>query len=198
MKNKKRINVDFSKHQHSREIFTNEKGKEIIVDHFKVPDTYYGYIKFTNTDDSLLVTGDYGNWVFNRPFVPEKENFVSDSYWLEKLRMSSQQRFEELDWDYIDKEIKFLIKKGLKEYGYSGEKLKQAKEWFSELLEECGDKLSYEAKAYRDCYMPDFIDYDMIPYHKEIPAWLLIVFDAFDEICRRIKKQELNEREVRV
>lgn len=188
MKNKKRVDVDFSKHEHFREIFISEKGEEIIVDHFKKADTYHGYIKFTNTNDALLVTGDYGNWVFNRPFVPDEKNFVLDSYWFEKLRTSSIQVFEHLDWNSIENEIKHLIKKGLKEYGYSGEKLKKAKIWFKELLENCEDKLDYEHKAYRDYDMPSFIDYEMIPYYKEIPIWLLIVFDAFDEICFRIKK----------
>lgn len=186
----KRTDVDFSNHEHSREIFKSDNGNEIIVDHFKQPNTIYGYIKFTNTDDSLLITGDYGNWVFTRPFLPSPDGFVSDGYWFEKLRMASQQRFENLDWEYIEKEINNLIDHELEDYGYSGEELESAKEWFSELLDTIGDTLEYEYKACRCYYRPDFIDYEMIPHSKETPVWLLIIFDAFDEICKRIPKNE--------
>ena len=183
----KRTEVDFSKHIHTRELFKNENGDEIIVDHFKVPCTIHGYIKLTNTDDCLLVTGDYGNWIFDRPFLPSSEGFVSDGYWFEKLRMSSEQRFNELDWDYIENEIEELINGGLEEQGYSGDELNTLKEWFGELLESTGDTLEYEYKAYRDYYIPDSIDYEIIPYSKKTPIWLLIIFDAFDEMCNRFK-----------
>lgn len=120
---KRRTNVDFSNHKHSREVFKSEDGNKIIVDHFKKLNTTHGYIKLTNTFDSLLITGDYGNWVFNRPFIPSSGESVCDNYWLEKMRMSSQQKFDELDWDNIEQDINNLINGGLEEIGYDGDEL---------------------------------------------------------------------------
>jgi len=189
--NGKRTGIDFSKHIHTVEEYVC--GEKIIrVDHFKIPDTRMNYIQFINTDETMSVTGDFGNWIFCRPFIPSVKSGVSDSYWLEKLEIASEQRFDRLNFDAIEKEIQELIDAGLEEYGYKGEELEQAKEWYTELLSECDDKLSYLAKAYRDCDRPDFIDSEQIPYTVEVPTWLYIIFDAFDEICRRIKENESN------
>jgi hypothetical protein len=183
----KRTSVDWSKHEHKVEIFTCGE-KEIRVDHFQVGDSKVKYIKFINTDETLTITGDYGNWVFCRPFVPSKDGYVSDGYWLEKLRISSEQKLSDLDFESISKEIEELINSGLEEYGYENEKLNQAKEWFKELLEETDDEISYYAKAFRDYSKPNFIDYEMIPTTKKMPSWLNVIFDAFDEMCRRLKE----------
>lgn len=57
------------------------------------------------------------------------------------------------------------------------------------------DTLEYEYKAFRDFSKPDFIDYEMIPHYKKVPTWLLIIFDAFDEICHRLERKEVKEYE---
>jgi len=78
----------------------------------------------------------------------------------------------------------------LKYYAYDKIKFNQATRWYHELLEiaDSEDELEYTYKAYRDSSKPDFIDYEDIPYYKEIPIQLNIIFDAFDEICKRLKK----------
>jgi hypothetical protein len=182
----KRTNSDFSKHVHRVEIFKSDEN-EIRIDHFQVEKNNMLYIQFISTDRTLTVTGDYGNWVFCRPFHPSPDGFVSDHYWLEKLRTYSIQSFDEYDFDEIEKEITELIESGLELYGYEGDELIKAKDWFDELLDEIGDHISYEHKAYRDYNKPDFIDYDMIPITKLMPVQLEIIFDAFDEICKRLK-----------
>ena len=144
-----------------------------------------------HTDETLTVTGDFGNYVFCRPFVPSKDGFVSGGYWLEKLKMYSEQRFDKLDFEFIIKEIKFLINIGLEEYGYEDKELESAVSWFSELLDvaESEDELDYKCKAYRDYYKPDFIEYEQIPYYLKIPERLEIIFDVFDIICNRLKNK---------
>jgi hypothetical protein len=184
----KRTATDFSKHEHRIEIFKNENGKEIQIDHFQVGDSRMHYIKFTNTDENLIVTGDYGSWIFCRPFVPSPDGYVSGGYWMEKLTIGSVQKPYVFDSDIAAADIKELIDSGLENYGYEGEKLEKAKEWFRELLENCDDELDYQSKAYRDCYKPDFIDYEEIPSGKKVHPWLEVIFDAFDEMCERLKK----------
>lgn len=187
----KRTSVNFDKHEHRVEIFKC-KEKEIRVDHFQIGDSRMKYIKFVNTEDTLTVSGDYGNWVFCRPFVPSADGYVSDCYWFEKLRMLSEQKFDILDFDLIQQEIKELIDSGIKErFREDNEKTENAIAWFKELLDiaESEDHIEYTWKAYRDYSMPDFIEYEMIPFTKKIPTWIKIIFDAFDEICNRLEKQ---------
>lgn len=183
----KRTDWDFSGFQHKTVIFKSEDSKTIRIDKLQNGNSKIGYIQFLNTDENLLVTGDFGNWVFCRPFIPSPEGEVSEGYWIEKLKMNSIQNFENYDFDSIEKDIQELIDNGLEDYGYTGDKLKEAKEWFSNLLDYTDDPIEYVYHAFRDYSKPDFIDYEMIPTYKEFPVRLKIVFDAFEEICRRLK-----------
>lgn len=185
----KRTEVDFSNHVHRVENFTSESGNSIRVDHFQVGDSMMNYIKFTNTNDCMVVTGDYGNWIFSRSFIPGVRNNVSDTYWIEKLRYCSEQNYSKYDSELTAKAIEDLIESGLEEYGYDGQDLLDAKEWFNELLNYTDDKIEYEYQAYRLYGKPSFIDYDQIPFEKTINIWLLIIFDAFDEICERLRSE---------
>lgn len=185
-KNRKKRNefVDFSKHNHRVEIFNSETN-EIRIDHFQINNSRMEYIQFINTDNNLFVSGDYGNWVFSRPFIPSKDGYVCDHYWLEKLKIGSYQSPYKYDPDGTAEEIRELIKHGLEEYGFEGERLKTIKEWFSDLLDYVDDELSYTYHAYRGYDAPD-IDLELVPMCKDLSAQLLIIFDAFDEICDRL------------
>lgn len=182
----KRTVVDFSRHNHRIELY-NCGDKQIRIDHLQVGDSRAGYIQFINTSEVLTVTGDFGNWVFCRPFIPKAGNCVDDSYWIEKLKISSEQKLRDIDLQKTSKEIQELINGGLENYGYEGEELEQAKEWFKELLDNCEDELDYLSFAYRNYEKPIFIDDEMIPCVYKIPIWLEIIFDAYDEICDRLK-----------
>ena len=50
------------------------------------------------------------------------------------------------------------------------------------------DEINYTYHAYR-YNRPDFIEYDEIPYVKKGSPRLEIIFDAFDEICNRLKNK---------
>jgi hypothetical protein len=188
MKRDKRTNVDFSKHIHSVEVYKNGD-KEIRIDHFKIPDTNMNYIQFINTDRVLTITGDFGNWVFCRPFVPGPKEYVSDIYWLEKLKILSTQVPGSYDGEETAKEIQELIDKGLEDYGYEGDELEKMKEWYTDLLRHTDDEFEYIYHAYRGCNRPN-IDNEGIPFCKKLNPWLNVIFDAFDEICRRMNVQE--------
>ena len=185
----RRTNWDFSKHTHIVEIFKSEEGSEIRVDHFRKGDSNQGYVKFVNDDRGLSVFGDFGNWIFCRPFHPAPDNFVSDGYWNEKLKMHSSQDHARYNEEETTKEIHELINSGLKEYGYEGEELELLKEWLRDLLPYVSSEIEYAYHAYY-CGNPVNMDYEMIPFCKEGSNQLKIVFDAFDEICSRLKTEQ--------
>jgi len=175
MKLSKRCGIDFSKHE--LKIEENEYFKRFT---FKVPDTIYDMVVFTIMDGHLVVTGDYGSFVFNRAFTPFKGNYVSDRYFCEKLH-NYVEAFQ-FDKDETEKEI---IEKINDASYYVGEKNKtEYIEWLEELKTYLDDKLEYEYQAYRN--MPSFIDCEDVPYSTRIKPQLLAIFDAFDEICERI------------
>lgn len=184
MKIKKRTTVDFSKHIVLETHFKNDNHSLDIWD-LKLPDSNYkNRVRFINSCGTLTVSGDFGNWVFCREFHPSTEGYVSDGYWAEKLRISSQQTSAKYDSERTEKEIKLLIKKGLKDYGYEGAELKKLKEEFKELLEHTEDELDYTYHAYRES---DIDDYELIPFIKTGHRWLEVIFDAFEELCKREK-----------
>jgi hypothetical protein len=181
MKLKKRTTVDFSKHIVLETHFQNENHSLDIWD-MKIPDSNYTHrIKFINSCGILTVDGDFGRWTFCREFHPSAEGYISDGCWGEKLSIGSEQTYSKYDAERTEKEIKQLIRKGLKEYGYEGDELKQLKEQLTDLLPYVDDELEYTYKAYRECD----IDYELVPFCKTTHRWLEVIFDAFEELCRR-------------
>lgn len=191
---KKRSNWDFSEHTHRVEIFKSDQGNEIRVDHLQKGNSSMGYVKFVNDSRGLSVFGDFGNWVFCRPFHPSADGGVSDMYWNEKLKIGSSQDHARYDAEETEKELKEKINGELEEYGYEGEDLEKAIEWYKDLLDYVDDELEYTYHAYRGDN-PTEIDYENIPFVKKGSVQLEIIFDAFDEICGRLKKEELAELE---
>jgi hypothetical protein len=181
----KRTTWDFSEHVHRVERFRSEEGNEIRVDHFRKGDSNIGYIKFVNDSRGLSVFGDFGNWIFCRPFHPSPDGFVSDGYWNETLKIGSHQDHAVYDPEQTQKEIQCLIDTGLEEYGYHGDKLESIQEWFKDLLYWSDDELEYQYHAFRNTNQD--LDPDLIPFVKTGSKQLEIIFDAFDEICRRLK-----------
>lgn len=183
---KKRTDYDFSKHTHKIEIFKSKEGNEIRVDHFRKGNSNIGYVKFVNDSRGLSVFGDFGNWIFCRPFDPSKDGFVSDGYWNEKLKISSSQDHAKFDSEETAKELKELINGGLEDWGYKDYALLKSKEWLTHLLSLVDDELEYTYEAFRGDN-PTNMDYENIPFCKKGSIQLQIIFDAFDEICSRLK-----------
>jgi hypothetical protein len=77
----------------------------------------------------------------------------------------------------------------LAEISYYGEELDQAIEFYRECLRYVETEWEYVAFAHGSD-KPGFIDHTEVPHCKKTKQWLRIVFDGFDEICRRLKEQE--------
>lgn len=186
---KKRTNWDFSEYSHRVEIFKSESGKEIRVDHLQKDSSRIGYVKFVNDSEGLSVFGDFGNWVFCRPFHPSADGFVSEMYWIEKLNMHSCQDPYDYDCDSTREDIEDLVSFELEENGFKGEKLEQAKSYLNDLLDYVDDPIEYKYHAFRYS-MPSFFDCEDIPFVQKYKPQLEIVFDAFEHICFIIKNNQ--------
>lgn len=183
----KRTNYDFSEH----ELIIEEKDG-YLKHTLKHPEYSKMYlIEFLNIQDKLIVSGDYGNWMFCREFHPSEEGGVSDGYWLEKLRMNSTQE----PYEYNSEETAELIKEKLKdldeEYDNGDIDEKEYNQYKEYYVEEClyyvDDEIEYLYNAFRGD-KPSNLDYEDVPYVRTVKPQLNIVFDAFDEICKRLKK----------
>ena len=172
----KRSGLEFEKHE-----LRITETPEIIIHYLRKPNTVCDAIKFINTEGILAVTGDYGNWIFCREFVPSAKGSASDGYWREKLSIASCQQPMKYDAEKTEEEIKRrLLQLDLTE----GER-----EYYESLLLFIGDgEISYMYHAYYDA--PGDIDSEYIPFVKSVDHWFLCVLDGFDEICRRIKETE--------
>jgi len=172
---RKRIpNVDFSRH-----VLTEKRFEGVLIHKFGVPGSSIYMIKFINTEGILAVTGDVGNWVFCREFHPSAEGQVSDQYWCEKLKIASKQSPYEFDSDATQKEIDRLIKE---EEDLTPEELEYLRN-----LDPSEGEFDYTHHAYRD-NVGRFNDGEYVPLVKSLNVQLAIVFDAFDEICKRMKE----------
>jgi len=182
---KKRTRLDFSQHE-----LKITETPEIIVHYLKKPNTIIDSIKFINTNGILAVTGDYGNWIFCRSFVPSATGEgVSDGYWCQKLRIASTQKDSNFDKGATDIEIKERLKE-LKENKdhYDDIKYEELKDYYESLIELESGEGRYMIEAYDN--LPFNFDSDDIPCVYQIDYSLLVIFDAFEEICKRLKNKE--------
>ena len=170
----KRTDVDWSKH-----VLTETHG-ETLIHRLCIPGTVSQSLTFINTQGVMAVTGDYGNWIFCREFHPSPDGSVSDMYWLGKLRNSSCQDPSEFDSDEVKRQVKELKEN----HELSAEEI----EWLDSLESAADDgEYAFIAEAMNH---PGNFDTEMIPNGKVTQWWLLVVFDAFDEICRRLQAQQ--------
>lgn len=187
---KKMSDWDFSEHTHTVEEFKSDKGNTIRIDHLRRGESSCGYVRFVNDDYGLSVFGDFGNWIFCRPFVPSEKGYVCAMYWNEKLKMSSSQYHAEYDSEGTENELNELIAEintNKEDYSYPDRQI----QYYEDLLNYTEDEIEYTYHAFRN-NMPSFLDYDDIPFVKKGSYQLLIVFDAFNEMCNRLSVNKLN------
>jgi hypothetical protein len=170
---KARTNIDFSKHELI--IKKTEYFKEYWL---KIPNKCQNNIKYINIGGIMAVTGDYGNWIFCREFYPSANGYCSDTYWAEKLRISSTQDPYEFNYDMAIKEAK---------------ELKEEYPKFSKSIDEF--ILSFEdeydfVEACRDLHQKTDLDYECLPTGKIYKFWFMAILDGFEEICIRIGIQQ--------
>ena len=178
---KKRTDIDFSQHY-----VVTSKTEDVTMHHIKLPDTRMHSVRFINAYGIMAVTGDFGNWIFCREFHPGPKEYISDGYWLEKLSIASCQKPMEPDWESTTKELKELIESGYEACGYEGDNLKEMKEYAQDCLNAIEDgERRYDVVSVDQ--LPSCADYEDIVNHTKPQFWLLAVFDAFEEICDKLK-----------
>lgn len=107
----------------------------------------------------------------------------------EKIKIASTQEPFEFDIDTTENEINEMLNGGLEESGYDDDDLETLRDYYEGLLDKLHEgEFYYEAYAYGE--MPYIMDTESVPNCKKIKYWLLCVFDAFEEICRRLKEDE--------
>jgi hypothetical protein len=178
----RRTDFDFSEHE-----LLIKESDGLLVHTLKHKDYNKMYrFDFINTNGVMVVTGDYGNWMFCREFHPSPDGMVSDYYWCEKIKIASTQEPFEFDYEATEKEILEAINV---EGGFEGDDLEIMTEYYESLLDKVHEgEFYYEAYAYGE--MPYLITSGCVPNNKKIKHWLLCVFDAFEEICSRLKEGE--------
>ena len=107
-----------------------------------------------------------------------------------KIKIASTQEPFEFDQEETEKLIRDGIDGELEAYGFSGDELETMIEYYEDTLlynvDECEER--YMVNAHDN--MPSFCDSESIPHITKIKHWLLCVFDAFEEICIRLKEKE--------
>ena len=136
MKNK-RTDVDFSKH-----VLTINKNENCIIYRFQLPNTKMHSVVFINAEGVMCVTGDFGNWIFNREFHPSAEGRVSDGYWLEKLSIASSQKYKDYDSDKTVNELNEYFN-SLKKEDYTEYEYEEIKEHFEYCTSSAEDYYEY-------------------------------------------------------
>lgn len=144
-------------------------------------------VRFTNTDGKLLVTGDYGNWVFDREFHPSanKSDRAFIGYFLEKLRTNSAQDACVFNSDVVSEQINEII---------LDEEIDLTDDEFAYLknLLTYTEEYEYIYHAIHDS-VGRFKDGELIPRGKTIKPQLQHIFDAFNEMCDRLIDHDINE-----
>ena len=180
----KRTGVDFSKHE-----LLIETSELISIYELKKPNTKIHNIKYINTNGILADTGDFGNFIFCREFHPAKDEYVSDGYWEEKLQIHSCQNPKIFDVEGTIKEIDELLLDVDKDLTESE----------IEYLHDCRDNVEdgdYVYKYY-SCFnsVGRFTDYENIPLCYDTNIQLKIIFDGFDEMCKRLSENNMCKSE---
>lgn len=160
---------------------THNKTKDAYIIKFSKPNTSCGSVTFINAEGILAVTGDYGNWIFCREFHPSHDGYVSDMYWLEKLRIASSQKPCNFSEEKTRKEIEELLN--------DEDCDKEEKEYLEDILSHVDDG-EERYLVYAHDNLPPNRDHEFVPHGKELNPWLECIFDVFDEVCRRMPKDK--------
>ena len=179
---KKRTDIDFSKH---KLFITQQDG--LLVHDLKIPSTVCYRVKFINTNGILAVTGDFGNWIFCNEFHPGPDEHVSDNYWIGKLKVSSTQVADEFDSDATRE----LIMERIKDLKSDPDSYHNPVEIMEYYKNECLQYVDCQEWEYvKHAFGDEFIHVEVedVPFEKRIKHRLLLIFDAFDEICHHLKE----------
>lgn len=179
---KRRIDMDWSDHV----LKIEEHGEFATVHRLKKPNTGWEMVEFINIKGhGLLVCGDFGDWKFSRCFYPSKDGCVSEQYWIEKLHIANpRQDVFSFSQEALDVDI-YQLTEYAKEVGRHDE----TKEYI-DILKESVCRADVVSSWY---HCPDWMEPEDYPEGVKTCKRLEIIFDAFDEVCRRMKPCERQE-----
>jgi len=188
---KKYTRVNFDRHQHKREVFKSDDGNTITVDRLQIDDSSTYCIRFTNTRNSLFVDGDYSRWTFCRPFMPSDEmEEISEHYFVEKAVIGTTQNVQEYSAEETRKSLNNLLFE-VEHWGLDPDQVDDSKKVIKELIEVSGDVQTYLAT--RDYTDISPLNMDDLPLEYSTCYHLLVVLDAYHEICKRLKLKNDDE-----
>lgn len=181
----KRTDIDFSKHKYERLNLNDVTGScpaTICSLHL---DSEYHKVVLITANGITSVTGDFGNWVFNREFVPDSRcSDFPGAYWASKLSSYSGQSGYVYDGDKTEERIKYLLsKEGQEEFGR--EWAEDEKEYLENCFRYTDSEQEYVNAAFHTRTGWFARDSDHVPYEERLNPWLEAIFDAIEEMCRR-------------
>ena len=75
------------------------------------------------------------------------------------------------------------------EDNYGRERNEEESDWIKQLENNVDEQYVYTYLAYNET--PSNIDYESIPFGTKRYFWLDAIYDGFDEICRRLKMEDV-------
>lgn len=175
---------DWGKHkQVENTVFMD--GKCVNMYTFADPETNNLAIKIINIEGLCVITGDLGNWIFDRCFHPIAGESVNVPYWLKKLRQNSTQQ----PCDFDTKETIRQIDEKVKEIEETEHRLQLDKLlYYNDCKMESDNEVTYMAAAIN---IPECMNNEDIVVGKILNPQLACIFDAFNEMCNRMKPEIL-------
>lgn len=182
---RKKIKINWKKH-----LLTYHSSPTGRVHILKQPNTSDHSVIFINSMGVMSVTGDFGNWIFCREFHPSPGAKVSEAYWVEKLKIASTQQPMEFDPDETRKQLRKEIRE-IGTNGYDPDTKRIIKGYYENCLAIIDDG-NYFFEATQE--VPDGFDSEYVVYCEKPKIWLLCIFQAFNEICRRLEIEEKKQK----
>lgn len=178
---KKRTDIDFSNHKFTRNYF-----KGVYDYSLSLEGSRHHYVRVVVCEDGTAVYGDFGNWIFNKSFYPTANGYISDDYWIEKLEIASTQR----GYKFCNRETECALLDAIEEAKTEYEPC--VEQYYKDCLDALKTNSEEEYMTFAYDSLPKGFDSDWIVVGYVIPTWLLIIFDAFEEMCQRMENNYKN------
>ena len=179
-----RKNMDFSKCE-----LTIHRDEYVTIHKLHKDTSPTFNIDFINTNGVCVITGTCGEWVLSDNLLPKPGSRICDDYWAKKL--SSHETGQEA-YEFSKQFTKDAIVEDIKSvnHSYEEEDYRTVMDYFVGCLE-CLEESQLEYEHFAINELPDCMECESIVIARSIKKDVLYIFDVFEEICRRLKEQEV-------